>query len=146
MNLKIKITLLILSCFTLLNASNYADIVGVHAAKNTDNYTFSVSIKSPDISCKQYANWWEILSEDGTLLYRRILWHSHPNEQPITRSGGPIAIKDSQVVYVRAHLNNKGYGGVVFKGNAIDGFKKVSSPKFNTSIEKQSPQATECWY
>jgi len=141
-----RVFLFILICFSILGASNYADIVGVNVKGNTNQYTFSVSIKSPDISCKQYANWWEVLSKDGKLLYRRILWHSHPDEQPVTRSGGSVNITPSQIVYVRAHLNNKGYGGVLFKGSVDKGFKKTGLKQFDANVQKLSPQATECWY
>lgn len=49
-------------------------------------------MRSPDRDCGLYADWWEVVGEDGRLLYRRILMHSHPDEQPFTRPGGPVAI------------------------------------------------------
>ena len=141
-----KIIILILLSLSLLNASEYADIVNVKANKAGNKYSFSVSVQSPDISCEQYANWWEILSEDGKLLYRRILWHSHTKEQPVTRSGGSLTLRPSQIIYIRAHLNNRGYGGDVYKGSVLDGFLKTSDYSFDKSIESLKPQATECWY
>ena len=141
-----KLVISFLFIFTsLLSADDYANVVDVSASENDGAYNFSVSVKSPDISCKQYADWWEVLSENGKLIYRRILWHSHPNEQPVTRSGR-VSVKENQVVYIRAHLNNRGYGGIVFKGSVATGFKQTSEQSFDKSIEFLKPLATECWY
>jgi len=69
-----------------------ADVLSVEVTGSPNAYQFSVKIASPDTGCEQYADWWEVLSEDGQLLYRRILLHSHVNEQPFVRSGGPVNI------------------------------------------------------
>lgn len=45
------------------------------------------------------------MSTDGKLLYRRVLLHSHVDEQPFTRSGGPVPIQTDSVVWVRAHMD-----------------------------------------
>ncbi len=125
--------------------SNAANIVSVEVSGNENNYTFKVGIKSPDTGCKQYANWWEVLSEDGKLIYRRILGHSHVNEQPFIRSGGTVAIGQEQVVWIRAHMNNTGYGGEVFKGTVKDGFTKFDADtNFPKEIETESPQPSGC--
>ena len=55
------------------NTALKATIVSVASSGSNANYTFSVGISSPDTGCDQYANWWEVITEDGTLLYRRIL-------------------------------------------------------------------------
>ena len=109
------------------------------------NYTFSVEIRSPDLGCNQYADWWEVISEDGTLIYRRILAHSHVNEQPFTRSGGSVNITENQIVYVRAHMNNKGYGTVVFKGSIAGDFSENSlEASFASELASQEPLPGNC--
>ncbi len=95
------------------------------------SYTFRVTVSSPDTGCNQYADWWEVIGIDGALIYRRILTHSHVDEQPFTRSGGPINVAADQDVIVRAHMNTLGYGNVVFTGNVMQGFQPSS---INTSF------------
>jgi|GEM_PF-2150998 len=90
----------------------YADVISVEVSGVDNNYTFSVGITSPDTGCEQYANWWEVISEDGQLIYRRILGHSHVAEQPFVRLGGKVKIDKQQVVIIRAHMNTSGYGGM----------------------------------
>ncbi|MBW1298363.1 hypothetical protein [Aquimarina litoralis] len=122
-----------------------ADITNVSVAGEEGNYTFSVEIESPDLGCNQYADWWEVISEDGTLIYRRILAHSHVNEQPFTRSGGSVNITENQIVYVRAHMNNKGYGTVVFKGSIANGFSKdILEISFASELASQEPLPGNC--
>lgn len=125
--------------------NNEVKVISVKAQGKPQNYTFNVSISSPDTGCDQYANWWEVLNEEGKLLYRRILAHSHVNEQPFERSGGPVAVNDTQVLIIRAHMNNSGYGTTVFKGSIKDGFKKTQiEANFASGVESQKPQPSGC--
>jgi len=78
-----------------------AAVIGVSITGAEQNYTFSVTIESPDTGCDQYADWWEVFTADGVLVYRRILGHSHVDEQPFTRSGGILAIGGDDFVYIR---------------------------------------------
>ena len=55
-----------------------ANVIAVDAKGSNGNYNFYVTLSSDETGCEQYANWWEILDENGSLLYRRILIHSHP--------------------------------------------------------------------
>lgn len=101
-----------------------ADVVSVRAAGASGSYDFAVGIRSPDRGCDQYADWWEVLDGSGRLLYRRVLLHSHVDEQPFVRSGGPVPVQPEQVVFVRAHMHPGGYGGTVFKGSVAAGFRR----------------------
>jgi hypothetical protein len=122
-----------------------ADVIGVQVSGSPGAYQFNVTIKSPDTGCKQYADWWEVVSEDGKLRYRRVLLHSHVDEQPFTRSGGPVSIQADTVVWVRAHMNTGGYGGVAFKGSAKVGFKQaVPDAEFAVGLAKQAPLPDGC--
>ena len=135
----------------------YANVVAVSVASGSEGaYTFSVSIESADIDCTQYANWWEVLTEDGALSYRRILDHSHTDangssdaDKPgntFTRTGGPVPVAADAVVLVRAHMSTGGYNGTVMRGSATEGF--VQAPDigvdFAAAVEALEPQSTSC--
>lgn len=132
--------------FTLCHASEIrANVTAVSATGISGAYTFSVTLKSDETGCTQYADWWEVLNHKGDLLYRRILVHSHPDTQPFTRSGGKVNIKADEIVYVRAHMNKLGYVGDVFKGSVAKGFRRVeTTPVFKKELEKQDPLPTGC--
>ena len=122
-------------------------IVSVSVTSTLNNYKFNVGVSSPDIGCEQYANWWEIVSEDGDLLYRRILAHSHVKEQPFIRLGNVKNIKPDQLLIVRAHMNNMGYGIQAYKGSIINGFKAIElETNFAKELETQSPQPKICLF
>ena len=122
-----------------------ADVVSVQAKGSAGAYQFSVEVSSPDTGCEQYADWWEVLDEQGQLLYRRILAHSHTSEQPFVRSGGPVAIDPETPVWVRAHMHPGGYGGVAFRGSVEDGFSEAQpEPDFAAGVADQSPLPDGC--
>jgi len=122
-----------------------ANVISVSVSGDPRNYQFAVGIQSPDTGCDQYADWWEVLSEEGSLIYRRILAHSHVNEQPFVRSGGPVPIAADDVVYVRAHMHPEGYGGAVLKGTVQDGFEEASvTSDFALEVETEDPQPGDC--
>ena len=128
------------------NSTNQkAVIVSVTSSGNENAYTFSVGILSPDTGCDQYANWWEVLSENGDLIYRRILGHSHVNEQPFIRSGGSVAITKNQVVIIRAHMNTSGYGNKTFRGSVAVGFVAFETQQnFANKLSTQQPLPSGC--
>ena len=110
-----------------------------------NQYIFSVTISSPDLGCQQYADWWEIIDTDGNLLSRRILAHSHVNEQPFTRAGAPTNISSATEVYIRAHMNTTGYGIKVFKGSVANGFTSDNlEVEFAKDLEKIEPLPSNC--
>ena len=127
------------------NETIKADIVVVSVSGSEGNYNFFVTIKSDETGCDQYADWWEILDTEGKLLYRRVLMHSHVDEQPFTRSGSSINIQKHESVYIRAHMNNKGYSGNTFTGTIDDGFTLIQEViTFDKEIEYQSPLPENC--
>lgn len=122
-----------------------ADITDVSVTGNANSYTFAVTIASPDTGCDQYANWWEVISLDGQLIYRRVLGHSHINEQPFTRTGGPVNISANLEVMVRAWMHPTGYGGKIYKGSVANGFEcTVLSGEFAKALSQQQPLPTSC--
>ena len=125
--------------------SRYADVLSVKVTGKPDAYQFAVEVASPDTGCEQFADWWEVLIEDGTLVYRRILLHSHVGEQPFVRSGGPVTVKADTVVIVRAHMHPDGYGGRALKGTVNAGFEEVElAEDFALDVEKQPPLPDGC--
>jgi len=146
--MKISIIILfILASFTQSRGQSQtsADVLDVKISGTKGNYVFHVTILSPDKDCEQYADWWEVVSTEGVLIYRRILAHSHVDEQPFTRSGGTVRIFTEQEVIVRAHMNNTGYGGKVMAGNVVHGFQhKALEPDFAESLEKEQPLPDGC--
>lgn len=122
------------------NNTLMARIVSVTSSGEPQNYTFSVGVSSPDTGCDQYADWWEVITEEGTLIYRRVLGHSHVNEQPFVRSGGTVSISASQVVIIRVHMNTSGYGTTIFKGSVSGGFVEytLESDFANDLVTKQT--------
>ncbi len=154
----VLITILLSSIFILSCSSNsstfeneqidyaiLAEIVSVTTSGNENNYTFNVGVLSPDTGCEQYANWWEVISEDGNLIYRRILGHSHVNEQPFVRSGGIVSINQNEIVIVRAHMNTSGFGVKTFKGSITNGFSSFETIQdFATNLATSEPLPTDC--
>lgn len=123
----------------------YADVLAVEPSGNAGDYRFSVTIQSPDTGCDQYADWWEVVSEEGRLIHRRILLHSHVTEQPFSRSSGPVPIRADQSVIIRAHMNPQGYGGQVFKGSVAQGFSEAEvAEDFAVDLAQQEPLPTGC--
>jgi hypothetical protein len=126
-------------------AKELADVMSVEVSGEENAYRFAVEISSPDTGCDQYADWWEVLSEDGTLLYRRILAHSHRDEQPFVRSGGPVNISKSTIVIIRAHMHPDGYGGMALKGTVANGLTPIDiSPDFAVTLETEPPLPEDC--
>ncbi len=130
---------------TIETTEDLVQVTNVTVSGADNQYTFSVTIASPDLGCNQYADWWEVIDLDGNLLYRRILAHSHVNEQPFTRSGGPVSISETAEVYIRAHMNTTGYGNKVFRGSVANGFASTNlDTEFAKELEEITPLPTGC--
>ena len=83
------------------------------------SWTFHVTVHHPDTGWQDYANGWDVVLPDGTVIkpdttspFTRLLLHPHETEQPFTRSQSGIVIpEDITTVTVRAHDLVDGWGG-----------------------------------
>ena len=126
-------------------SGSHANVELVSVSGGSGSYSFSVTVRSPDTGCERYADWWEVLSSEGQLIFRRVLLHSHASEQPFTRSGGPVNVGPEETIIVRAHMNDTGYGGVALRGSVVAGFTPmVLLPEFARDVEEQQPKPQGC--
>ncbi|RMG95605.1 MAG: hypothetical protein D6706_11875 [Chloroflexi bacterium] len=109
-----------------------ADVLFVRAVETAPHvWTFHVTVQHPDTGWEDYADGWDVVLPDGTVIkpepdspFTRLLLHPHENEQPFTRSQANIVIPaDVTVVRVRAHDLVDGFGGreVVVDLTAVSG-------------------------
>jgi hypothetical protein len=64
-----------------------ADVLGVSVTSTGEGtYCFDVTVQHADTGWDHYADAWEVLAPDGTVLGARTLLHPHTDEQPFTRS------------------------------------------------------------
>ena len=91
-----------------------ADVVGVDAQLESDRtFRFQVTVRHTDSGWEHYADRWQVLGPDGTVLGTRTLYHPHVGEQPFTRSLSGVEIPDGVTrVTVRAGDSVHGFGGV----------------------------------
>lgn len=97
-----------------------ADVLDVKAVQtDTQAWTFTVTVSHPDKGWEDYADGWDVMLPDGTVVkpdpnspFTRLLLHPHDTEQPFTRSQSDIIIPaDVTQVTVRAHDLVDGFGG-----------------------------------
>jgi hypothetical protein len=97
-----------------------ANVLYVRAEEAADGtWTFAVTVEHPDTGWEDYADGWDVVTPDGTVLktnpddeFTRVLLHPHEAEQPFTRNQSGIAIPEGVTeVRVRAHDIVDGYGG-----------------------------------
>jgi len=90
-----------------------ADVVGVKVSKTGERvYRFDVTVRHGDTGWDHYADRWEVLAPDGTVLGVRVLAHPHENEQPFTRSLSGVEIPAGMTeVRVRAGDSVHKFGG-----------------------------------
>ena len=87
-------------------------MVGVEVSKGGDgSYRFDVTVAHGDEGWDHYADAWDVVAPDGSVLGTRVLAHPHENEQPFTRST-TVTIPDGiSEVTLRAKDSVHDYGG-----------------------------------
>jgi len=102
-----------------INIAAAGDMAVVKAtAFNNGNgtYRFSVTLRHADDGWKHYADNWEVLTVQGTVLGIRKLLHPHVNEQPFTRSIRSVRIPAGiKEVVIRGHDKIHKNGGKELK-------------------------------
>ncbi len=90
-----------------------ADVVDAKARKAADgSYGFDVTLRHADEGWDHYADAWDVLAPDGTVLGTRVLYHPHVDEQPFTRSLSGVNIPAGVTkVTILAHDKVHEYGG-----------------------------------
>lgn len=90
-----------------------ADVLEATYARSADGtYRFDVTVRHDDAGWEHYADKWQVLDAEGTVLGERVLFHPHDTEQPFTRSQSGIEIPaGTQSVIVRARDKEHGWGG-----------------------------------
>jgi len=64
-----------------------ADVLDATAERvGGDQWRISATVQHADTGWDHYANGFEIVAPDGTVLGTRVLYHPHVEEQPFTRS------------------------------------------------------------
>ena len=90
-----------------------ADVLAVEDAQDgAGTWRFEVTVKHADEGWEHYADKWEVLAPNGTVLGTRVLLHPHETEQPFTRALGGVAVPEGiERVTLRAHDSVHGLGG-----------------------------------
>lgn len=85
-------------------------------AQQNGLYGFTATVRHSDEGWSHYADRWEVLAPDGSVLGTRTLYHPHDKNVPFTRSlsnvSVPVGVKQVQV---KAHCSVHGDGA----GNAV---------------------------
>jgi len=108
----------IIGCLLLLlwfgaASAGEADVVEAEATQEGAGiWRFDVTVAHGDEGWDHYADKWEVLAPDGSLLGTRVLLHPHVGEQPFTRSLAGVAVPAGiDRVILRAHDSVHGPGG-----------------------------------
>ena len=106
------LTLAMLLLSTLAH-SGESDVIAVKAKHSSQGiYRFDVTVQHADTGWDHYANQWEVIAPDGSVLGTRVLHHPHVDEQPFTRSLSGVKIPaDIKQVIIRSYDSVHEAGG-----------------------------------
>ena len=110
--------LIIAPCFAVLAitasaVAGEADVIEAKIEKTEAGiFTIEATVQHSDEGWSHYADKWDVLDENGTVVATRVLHHPHVNEQPFARGLSGVKIPEGvTAVNVRAHDSVHGYGG-----------------------------------
>lgn len=111
---------MVLACFAVIFLvrspdavwAGKADVIAVEATQESvEEWRFAVTVRHADQDPDHWADWWRVRTPDGKELGRRVLLHSHVDEQPFTRDERIRIPAGLRVVVVEAHDKVHGLGG-----------------------------------
>jgi len=88
-----------------------ADVIDATATRSGAEWRIEATVRHADEGWDHYANGFEIVAPDGTVLGTRVLYHPHVEEQPFTRSHTLTIPEGITEVTVRALDSVHGGGG-----------------------------------
>ena len=102
---------LLAASVTTVTEAGEVEIVAAAARQGADGaYQFSVTLRHADTGWDHYADKWDVVAPDGTVLGTRVLLHPHQDEQPFTRGLSGVRVpKGAKRVSIRAHDKVHGY-------------------------------------
>lgn len=105
-------TSILLLCLAGRALAGPADVVSASADCSASLCTFRVTVRHADEGWSHYANAWQVVAPDGTVLATRVLRHPHVGEQPFTRMLKAVRIPSGiRSVRIRARDSVHGFGG-----------------------------------
>ncbi len=130
-----------------------AVVLKVESDNSPSPNILAAEIDSPDEDCDQYADWWEVLAPDGTLIQRQVIAKPHPDDQSFTSEMKLTqALNPTQTVLIRAHFHGSyddegrsGYTDQALRGSVARGFRLVRpSSQFAAWLDDEGEQPPEC--
>ena len=97
------------------NAGETDVIAGKITSLGGERYRVDATLQHADTGWDHYADRWDVLAPDGTVLGVRELAHPHVNEQPFTRSLTLQIPADVKLITLRANDSVHGTGGMTFE-------------------------------
>lgn len=106
----------LLPLMSVVLTAGEADVMDVTATGSADGtWTFDATVSHSDEGWDHYANRWDVVAPDGTVLGTRTLHHPHETEQPFTRSLRGVRVPEGiDSVTIRANDSVHGTGGREF--------------------------------
>jgi hypothetical protein len=84
---------LLAALVTTMAVAGEVEVVSATARQGADGaYQFSVTLRHADTGWDHYADKWDVVAPDGTVLGTRVLVHPHQDEQPFTRGLSGIRV------------------------------------------------------
>jgi hypothetical protein len=112
----IAVGLIVAAAYSSGAVAGQAAVLEAKVTANANGtYAVSATIYHKDTGWDHYADKFDVLTSDGTVIATRVLYHPHVDEQPFTRSIGNVqAPVGTTEIVIRAHDSVHGDGERTF--------------------------------